>query len=161
VRSDSAPLTPLSAANTILRSLTAATFPLWVEVTLVKWGIGWAVSLQGFVAVALMFVPLIFIRYGKTCVRLLSIWTDPSACAHDRAMRRRRCGRSKSRRSLRFASRCTQVYMYNRQDSREKEVSPPCSAARRNLSSIGARTVTVSRPSCACQLGRPKRADGP
>ena len=62
-------LTPRSAANTIMRSLTAAGFPLWVEVTLVKWGIGWACSLQGFVAVALMFVPLIFIRYGKTCVR--------------------------------------------------------------------------------------------
>lgn len=57
-----------SAANTILRSLTAAGFPLWVEVTLNKWGVGWACSLQGFVAVGLAFVPLVFLRYGERCV---------------------------------------------------------------------------------------------
>ena len=50
------------------------------------------------------------------------------------------------------------MYKHTRQDSRKKHLSPPCSAARRNLSSIGARTVIVSRPSCACQLGSTQHA---
>lgn len=65
-----------SLVTLLIFSITAATFPLWVEVTLKRWGIGWAVSLQGFVAVALMFVPLVFMRYGKTCVRTAIAYAD-------------------------------------------------------------------------------------
>jgi hypothetical protein len=52
------------AANTFLRSIFAAVFPLFVNPMFHNLGIPWASSLLGFVAVALIPIPYLFYIYG-------------------------------------------------------------------------------------------------
>lgn len=53
------------AANTFLRSVFAAVFPLFVNPMFHKLGIPWASSLLGFVAVAMTPIPFLFYIYGS------------------------------------------------------------------------------------------------
>lgn len=53
------------AANTILRSLMAALIPLSSQKMYQVLGYGWGNSLLGFVALALIPIPFVFIRYGE------------------------------------------------------------------------------------------------
>ncbi|KII83705.1 hypothetical protein PLICRDRAFT_58175 [Plicaturopsis crispa FD-325 SS-3] len=52
------------ASNTVLRSLAGAAFPLFATQMYDALGTQWASSLIGFVALALMPIPLVLIRYG-------------------------------------------------------------------------------------------------
>ncbi len=52
------------AANTILRSLAGAGFPLFSEYLFKGLGVGWALSLLGFIAVIMVPVPIILYFYG-------------------------------------------------------------------------------------------------
>lgn len=52
------------AANTFLRSIFAAVFPLFVAPMFHKLGIPWASSLLGFIAIALLPIPYLFYIYG-------------------------------------------------------------------------------------------------
>jgi hypothetical protein len=52
------------AANTFLRSIFAAVFPLFVNPMFHKLGIPWASSLLGFIAIALLPIPYLFYIYG-------------------------------------------------------------------------------------------------
>lgn len=52
------------AANTFLRSIFAAAFPLFVNPMFHKMGIPWASSLLGFIAIALLPIPYLFYIYG-------------------------------------------------------------------------------------------------
>jgi hypothetical protein len=54
------------AANTFLRSLFAATFPLFTPQMFHKLGIPWASSLLGFAAVAMIPIPFLFYKYGSS-----------------------------------------------------------------------------------------------
>ncbi|KAI9815117.1 MAG: hypothetical protein M1827_002960 [Pycnora praestabilis] len=54
------------AANTFLRSVFAAAFPLFVNPMFHRLGIPWASSLLGFVAAALIPIPFLFYLYGKS-----------------------------------------------------------------------------------------------
>lgn len=53
------------AANTFLRSTTAAAFPLFAEYMFTGMGIQWASTLVGCVAAAMIPLPIIFYVYGK------------------------------------------------------------------------------------------------
>jgi hypothetical protein len=53
------------AANGFLRYTLGAVFPLFTLQMYRGMGIGWATSLLGFVAVALMPVPWVFFKYGS------------------------------------------------------------------------------------------------
>lgn len=53
------------AASTVLRSLFAAIIPLSSQSMYAAMGYGWGNSLLGFVAVALVPIPFLFIRYGE------------------------------------------------------------------------------------------------
>jgi hypothetical protein len=53
------------AANTVLRSVVAAVLPLAGPKMYNALGYGWGSSLLGFVAIAFLPVPLIFIKYGE------------------------------------------------------------------------------------------------
>lgn len=53
------------AANTFLRSVFAAAFPLFVNPMYHKLGIPWASSVFAFLGVLLIPIPFIFSRYGK------------------------------------------------------------------------------------------------
>jgi len=53
------------AANAILRSLFGALLPLAGPAMYSKLGLGWGNSLLGFIAVALIFIPFGFLRYGE------------------------------------------------------------------------------------------------
>jgi hypothetical protein len=53
------------AANTVLRSIVAAILPVAGPKMYAKLGYGWGNSLLGFVALLLMPIPLIFIKYGE------------------------------------------------------------------------------------------------
>lgn len=53
------------AANTFCRSLVAAGFPLFSRQMFGNMGIQWAGTLLGCLAVALVPIPLAFLRYGK------------------------------------------------------------------------------------------------
>ncbi|KAI9692362.1 MAG: hypothetical protein M1822_006593 [Bathelium mastoideum] len=53
------------AANTVLRSVFAAILPLAGQDMYAALGLGWGNSLLGFIALALMPTPLIFMRYGE------------------------------------------------------------------------------------------------
>ncbi|EKG12692.1 Major facilitator superfamily [Macrophomina phaseolina MS6] len=59
------------AANTVLRSLFGAAFPLFTRQMFDKLGIHWAPSLAGFLALACLPFPLLFYKYGKQ-IRLKS-----------------------------------------------------------------------------------------
>ncbi|KAL8927791.1 MAG: hypothetical protein Q9208_002207 [Pyrenodesmia sp. 3 TL-2023] len=52
------------AANTFLRSLAGAVFPLFASYMFRALGVNWAGSLLGFVALALVPIPIIFYKYG-------------------------------------------------------------------------------------------------
>ncbi|KAJ3972603.1 major facilitator superfamily domain-containing protein [Lentinula raphanica] len=52
------------AANTTIRSLVAAAFPLFTAQMFNNLGIGWAASLIGFIALALAPSPFLFFKYG-------------------------------------------------------------------------------------------------
>jgi hypothetical protein len=54
------------AANTFLRSIFAAVFPLFVNPMFHNLGIAWASSILGFIAVALIPIPYLFYIYGPT-----------------------------------------------------------------------------------------------
>lgn len=53
------------AANTFLRSVFAAAFPLFVNPMYHKLGIPWASSVFAFFGVALIPIPFLFFVYGK------------------------------------------------------------------------------------------------
>ena len=53
------------AANTILRSLFGAFLPLVGPPLYRKLGLGWGNSLLGFIAVAMIPIPVFFWRYGE------------------------------------------------------------------------------------------------
>ncbi|KAF2665260.1 putative MFS multidrug transporter [Microthyrium microscopicum] len=53
------------AANTVLRSLAAAILPLAGPKMYAKLGYGWGNSLLGFIALFLLPIPLIFMKYGE------------------------------------------------------------------------------------------------
>lgn len=52
------------AANTFLRSIFAAVFPLFVSPMFHKLGIAWASSLLGFISTAMIPIPFLFYIYG-------------------------------------------------------------------------------------------------
>jgi hypothetical protein len=54
------------AANTFLRSIFAAVFPLFVNPMFHNLGIAWASGVLGFIAVALIPIPYLFYIYGPT-----------------------------------------------------------------------------------------------
>lgn len=53
------------AANTLIRSLLGAAFPLFATYMYDKLGVAWATSLLGFLTVAMVPVPVLFFIYGK------------------------------------------------------------------------------------------------
>lgn len=54
-----------TAAMTILRSFFGAVLPLAGQPLYDKLGLGWGNSLLGFVAIAMLPVPIIFLRWGE------------------------------------------------------------------------------------------------
>lgn len=52
------------AANTFLRSIAGAVFPLFSMYMFKALGVNWAGTLLGFVALALVPIPVIFWKYG-------------------------------------------------------------------------------------------------
>lgn len=65
------------AANTFLRSVFAGAFPLFITPQLHHMGIGWGISVYGFVAVALVPIPFLFYIYGKR-IRARGSWSRES-----------------------------------------------------------------------------------
>ncbi|KAI0838800.1 MFS general substrate transporter [Hypoxylon sp. FL0890] len=53
------------AANTFVRCIAGAGFPLFAAPMYHKLGVGWATSVLGFLSVILMPVPFLFFKYGK------------------------------------------------------------------------------------------------
>lgn len=53
------------AANTVLRSLLGALLPLAGPKMYAALGLGWGNSLLGFIALALIPLPVVFYKYGK------------------------------------------------------------------------------------------------
>jgi DHA1 family multidrug resistance protein-like MFS transporter len=53
------------AGNTIIRSLTAAAFPLFSTQMFVNLGINWAGTLLGCIALILAPIPFLFYKYGR------------------------------------------------------------------------------------------------
>ncbi|EXF81399.1 hypothetical protein CFIO01_01061 [Colletotrichum fioriniae PJ7] len=53
------------AANSFVRCLAAAAFPLFGNQMYVRLGFQWASSLLGFLAIGMMVFPYLFFRYGK------------------------------------------------------------------------------------------------
>ena len=53
------------AANTVLRSLVGALLPLAGPTMYAKLGLGWGNSLLGFIAVAMLPIPWVFLIYGE------------------------------------------------------------------------------------------------
>ncbi|KAK7204363.1 putative MFS multidrug transporter [Myxozyma melibiosi] len=52
------------AATTFLRSCMAAAFPIFSKVMFKNIGMGWGASVMGFVGVALLPIPFLFVKYG-------------------------------------------------------------------------------------------------
>ncbi|KAL4893945.1 major facilitator superfamily domain-containing protein [Aspergillus ambiguus] len=65
------------AANTFLRSLFAGCFPLFASIMFRRLGVGWASSVLGFVAVALIPIPYLFYIFGKR-IRARGKWSRGS-----------------------------------------------------------------------------------
>ena len=65
------------AANTFMRSCFAGAFPLVVRPLYGNVGVPWGTSIFGFFALALVPVPFIFWRYGKS-LRARSVWSRES-----------------------------------------------------------------------------------
>ena len=61
------------AATTVVRSLVASAFPLFTTQMFQRLGVGWAGSLLGFIALALVPVPALFYIYGSR-IRQRSRW---------------------------------------------------------------------------------------
>ena len=53
------------AANTVLRSVVAAVLPLGGPKMYQALGYGWGNSLLGFIALLLVPIPLVFLKYGE------------------------------------------------------------------------------------------------
>lgn len=53
------------AANTLVRSLAGAGFPLFAAPMYNKLGVAWATSLLAFISLAMLPVPVLFFIYGK------------------------------------------------------------------------------------------------
>ncbi|EKG14026.1 Major facilitator superfamily [Macrophomina phaseolina MS6] len=53
------------AANTFLRSCFAGSFPLFITPMLHSLGVGWGISIFGFIAIALIPIPYLFFTFGK------------------------------------------------------------------------------------------------
>jgi MFS family permease len=65
------------AANTFLRSMLAGAFPLFITPMLHNLGVGWGVSVFGFLAVALIPIPYAFYVYGRR-IRARGFWSRDS-----------------------------------------------------------------------------------
>lgn len=65
------------AANTFLRSCLAGAFPLFMTPMLHNLGVGWGMSVFGFIAVALIPIPYLFFIYGKR-IRARGEWSKAS-----------------------------------------------------------------------------------
>jgi multidrug resistance protein len=65
------------AANTLLRSIFAAAFPLFITPMLHNLGIGWGVSIFGFIAIGMIPIPYLFFIYGKR-IRARGVWSRES-----------------------------------------------------------------------------------
>jgi multidrug resistance protein len=65
------------AANTFLRSVFAASFPLFTTPMLHNLGIGWGMSIFAFLAVVLIPIPYLFFVYGKR-IRARGYWSKAS-----------------------------------------------------------------------------------
>jgi hypothetical protein len=52
------------SANTMVRSVFGASFPLFARAMYVKLGVAWATSTLAFIAVAMIPVPILFLKYG-------------------------------------------------------------------------------------------------
>ncbi|RAO65497.1 uncharacterized protein BHQ10_001509 [Talaromyces amestolkiae] len=76
---DTFPLTAASAiaANTCLRSIFAAAFPLFTDAMYNNLGIDWAASTLGFISVALIPIPFLFYVFGKR-LRARGKWSRAS-----------------------------------------------------------------------------------
>jgi MFS family permease len=76
---DTFPSTSASAiaANTFLRSVFAATFPLFTKAMFHNLGINWASSTLGFISTALIPIPYLFYIYGKR-IRARGKWSRAS-----------------------------------------------------------------------------------
>ena len=65
------------AANTFLRSVFAAAFPLFITPEIHTLGVGWGVSIFAFVSVALIPIPYLFFVYGRR-IRAKGAWSRES-----------------------------------------------------------------------------------
>lgn len=65
------------AANTFLRSMFAGSFPLFARIMFHDLGVGWAGSLLGFIAVALIPIPFLFYVFGQR-IRARGKWSRGS-----------------------------------------------------------------------------------
>ncbi|EMC96762.1 hypothetical protein BAUCODRAFT_34154 [Baudoinia panamericana UAMH 10762] len=65
------------AANTFLRSVFAGAFPLFITPMLHNLGIGWGMSIFGFIAILLVPIPYLFYIYGKR-IRARGTWSRES-----------------------------------------------------------------------------------
>jgi MFS family permease len=65
------------AANTFLRSIFAAAFPLFITPMLHGLGIGWGVSVFAFIAVLMIPIPYLFFVFGKR-IRARGFWSKDS-----------------------------------------------------------------------------------
>lgn len=54
------------AANTVVRALFGAVFPLFAESMYARLGVPWATSLLGFLTLSMLPVPVLFWWYGAT-----------------------------------------------------------------------------------------------
>lgn len=70
------------AANTFVRSMFAGSFPLFAQIMFHNMGIGWAGSVLGFIAVALIPIPFLFYIFGKR-IRARGKWSRASVYGHD------------------------------------------------------------------------------
>lgn len=65
------------ASNSILRSLFGAAFPLFTSKMYANLGVHWAAAVPGFLALACVPFPILFIKYGAR-IRARSKWAAES-----------------------------------------------------------------------------------
>lgn len=65
------------AANTFMSSMFAGSFPMFAQIMFHSIGVGWAGSVLGFVAVALIPIPFLFYIFGKR-IRARGKWSKDS-----------------------------------------------------------------------------------
>ena len=65
------------AANVLIRTVLAGAFPLFTGSMFRKLGVDWAVSLLGFVSLAMVPIPFYFAKYGKS-IRARGRWSKES-----------------------------------------------------------------------------------